>query len=572
MTPVKRVADATGIFRNALWGLFALTAVLNILALTGPLYMLQVYDRVMASGSVPTLLVITALMLVLYATNGLLDLLRTRALTRASLGVHARLSGPVLRANLRLPLAMGQRAANAAPERDMDAVRRFLGSPAPASILDVPFTPLYFALLFLFHPLLGALSLAGGAVIFVLVVVNEFSSRQPARDLASASGAQARITQGARRNAEVIAAMGMGGRIGSRAADLLGGFTLAQGRSSDRSALFSTTIKTLRMVLQSAMLGLGAYLALRQQISPGMMIASSILMSRALSPIEQAVGQWPVLVAARQGAERLDKVLAQTEKDDGMPGMPLPRAALRVEALVAAAPGEQRPLLQGIDFALKAGDALGIVGPSGSGKTSLLRAMVGVWPALRGAVRFDGGTLDQWTEDDRGRIVGYLPQDVELFDGTVAENIARFDTDPDMNAVVEAATLAGIHEMVGALPGGYGTRIGEGGARLSAGQRQRIGLARALFARPFLIALDEPNSNLDAEGEKALAEAIIRMRQAGSIVVVVAHRTNVLATVNKLLRVQGGQQVAFGDRDEVAAAAVQPLVQPLRPKEVPHAV
>ncbi|MBC7139954.1 MAG: type I secretion system permease/ATPase [Defluviimonas sp.] len=552
------VAACTGAFT----GIFVISIFLNLLTLTGPLYMLQVYDRVLASSSVPTLLVLSGFALALYVLAAALDLLRARALSRISLRVYMRLSERTLAAALRLPLLGGSRVAGVSPQRDLEAIRRFLGSGGPAALCDAPFMPFYFALIFMLHPLMGQLAVAGGAVILVLVIANEFASRAPARKLAQTMAAQGRFHDGARRNAEVVGALGMTSRVASRSAALASGFADAQNTSADRSLFFGTSMRSLRMILQSAMLGLGAWLVIRHEVSAGAMIASSVIMARAVGPIEQAVAQWPAFIAARQGAERLDRVLADMAPARPLPGLPVPRRELKVTELYAAPPGEAGATLHNLNFELKAGDALGVVGPSGAGKTNLARTLVGVWLALRGSIRLDGATLSQWTEDERAQIVGYLPQDVELFDGTIADNISRFSADADMTAIVEAAQQAGVHQMITSLAQGYGTRIGESGQCLSAGQRQRVALARALYGAPFLIVLDEPNSNLDAEGEHALAKAIMSARQRGAIVVVIAHRPNVLSTVNKILQLRDGQQVAFGDRDQIAAAAVQQMRSP----------
>lgn len=566
------VAEAVKSCRSAFIGIFLVSAVINILMLTGPLFMLQIYDRVLASGSVPTLLVLSGIALGLYLFNGLLDILRSRALTRISMRVYTRLSIPALRANIAMPILAGQKAAGVHPGRDLDAIRRFLGSPGPAAIFDLPFMPFYFLLIFLFHTALGVLALVGGAVIFALVVANELSARGLTREVGGRSAAQAKMMDSARRNAEVVSAMGMLGRLTDRFGTLLSPYYLAQQASSDRSNFYSSLIKMIRLLLQSAMLGLGAYLAILQEITPGVMIAASIIMARALAPIEQAVSHWPSFIASRQASERLNQALQQSEEKPGVEGLPLPKEELRVEQMATTAPGEPVVLLQGVDFTLKAGDGLGVIGPSGSGKTSLLRGLVGVWPILRGAVRFDGSTIDQWPESDRGRFVGYLPQDVELFDGTVAENISRFASDANVVDIVAAAKLAGVHRLIAGLPDGYNCVVGEGGARLSAGQRQRIGLARALYGNPFLIVLDEPNSNLDVEGEEALTKAMLEMRERGSIVICVAHRTSALAAVNKVLLIQNGQQASFGDRDSILSNVRLLHRQPGDRKEFSHAV
>lgn len=545
------VADAIRTCRSAFWGIFVISAVLNILMLTGPIFMLQVYDRVLSSSSVPTLVVLSVITLSLYLFSGMLDILRSKALLRISMRVYTRLCNPSLRANIRLPVLLGSKGSGVHPGRDLDTIRRFLGSQGPASIFDLPFMPLYFALVFIMHSALGYLALAGGALIFVLVICNEFASRSPTKEVGMRTAAQSKIMDSARRNSEVVNAMGMLGRLSDRFSELVEPYYFSQQMATDRSNFYSSVIKLLRMILQSAMLALGAYLAIKQEISGGVMIASSIIMARAIAPIEQAVGQWPSFIACRQAAGRLNQVLLQCDVDKGLEGLPLPRQELTVQDAATSAPGEPLVLLEGVEFSLQAGDGLGIIGGSGSGKTSFARALVGVWPVLKGAIRLDGSTIDQWSDQDRGRFIGYLPQDVELFEGTVAENIARFDKDADVVAIVAAAKMAGIHNLIAGLPEGYNTMIGEAGARLSAGQRQRVGLARALFGNPFLVVLDEPNSNLDVEGEQALSRAMMDIRERGGIVVVVAHRASALAAVNKVLIIQNGQQVAFGDKDQI---------------------
>ncbi|WJH38417.1 type I secretion system permease/ATPase (plasmid) [Aliirhizobium terrae] len=545
------VADAIRTCRSAFWGIFVISAVLNILMLTGPIFMLQVYDRVLSSSSVPTLVVLSAITLALYLFSGFLDILRSRALLRISMRVYTRLCNPSLRANIRLPVLLGIKGSGVHPGRDLDTIRRFLGSQGPASIFDLPFMPLYFALVFFMHSALGYLALAGGALIFVLVICNEFSSRSPSKEVGMRTAAQSKVMDSARRNSEVVNAMGMLGRLSDRFSEMVEPYYYSQQMATDRSNFYSGVIKLLRMILQSAMLALGAYLAIQQEISGGVMIASSIIMARAIAPIEQAVGQWPSFIACRQAAGRLNQVLLQCDVDQGLEGLPLPKHELTVQEGATSAPGEPLVLLQGVEFSLQAGDGLGVIGGSGSGKTSFARALVGVWPVLKGAIRLDGSTIDQWSDQDRGRFIGYLPQDVELFEGTVAENIARFDKDADVVAIVAAAKMAGVHNLIAGMPEGYNTMIGDGGARLSAGQRQRVGLARALFGNPFLVVLDEPNSNLDVEGEQALSRAMVDIRERGGIVVVIAHRSSALTAVNKILIIQNGQQVAFGDKDQV---------------------
>ncbi|MFS4438003.1 type I secretion system permease/ATPase [Paracoccaceae bacterium GXU_MW_L88] len=550
------VKKIIGLYRGAFMAIFVISAVVNVLMLTGPIFMLQVYDRVLASNSVPTLMVLAGIAIFLYLLSGVLDILRLRALNRIAMRVYARLSGPAFMANLRMPIMAGRSASGINPYRDVEAIRRFLGSPGPAAICDLPFMPLYFLIIFLFHPWLGIMAVIGGVVISCLVVINELMSRNPTKQLSESSGMQSALMSTTRRNAEVITAMGMGASLSARYSGAVEQHYERQQKMSDHSNMFSSVIKMMRLMLQSGMLGLGAYLVIHQQITAGVMIAASIIMARALAPIEQAVSHWPSFVASRQATARLDETLRKSGDAAETAGLPVPQAMLRVDGLATAAPGEQALLLQDVAFELKAGEGLGIVGPSGSGKSSLARALVGVWPTLAGSVRLDGATLDQWSDLERGKFIGYLPQDVELFEGTVAENICRFALQPDIEQVLKAANLAGIHHMIAALPEGYQTQIGDSGKLLSAGQRQRLGLARALYGDPFLLVLDEPNSNLDTMGERALTDALNAVRERGGIVIVIAHRPSALAAVNKTLMIQNGTQVAFGDRDEVLRKVV----------------
>ncbi|WP_346432234.1 type I secretion system permease/ATPase [Breoghania sp. L-A4] len=417
----------------------------------------------------------------------------------------------------------------------------------------MPWMPVYLAIIFIFHPLLGWLAVGGSLIIATLVLLNELSVRAPMGELAQLSARRTDAVAAAKRNAEVVSAMGMLKALTGRwEADNLV-YQSVQQRAADRASTFGTAIKAFRFMLQSAVLGLGAWLAIRQEVSPGIMIAASIITARALAPVEQAVANWRGFVGARQARGRLTRVFEASAATEPETVLPPPSRTLVVERLATAAPGEHAALVQGVTFRLQAGDGLGIIGPSGSGKTCLLRALVGVWPPVRGSIRLDGAEYSQWERTAIGRSIGYLPQDVELFDGSIADNIARFDPDRSSESVLEAARLAGVHDLVKALPEGFDTMIGEGGARLSAGQRQRVGLARALYRAPFLLALDEPNSNLDGEGEAALSAAVQTMRAKGSIVIVVAHRASAIAAVDKLLYIKEGQQVAFGPKDAVLA-------------------
>ncbi len=545
------VAEAFAASRSGYAGVGVLSLVINLLMLTGPMFMLQIYDRVLASHSVPTLVIIASLAGILYLFFALLEGIRARGLSRISQEIDARLSRTAFLANLRVPLRMGNSGKNVDPIRDLETIRQFWGGQGPAALFDIPWMPIYLGLVFVLHFWLGLLALAGAVIILSLVLANELMSRDPSRELTSQNALRSNTRSGARRNAEVVRALGMSSTLTNKWDETNSRFYDAQTRAGDRASQFATAIKAFRFLLGSAVLAVGAWLVILQEVSPGVMIAASIITSRALSPVEQAVGQWRVFIAARQARTRLEKSLEGLDETPPETELPLPSKTLNVQQIATAPPGSRAVTLAGVNFELRAGDGLGVIGPSGSGKTSLVRTLVGVWPILRGAVRLDGAELNQWSEDRLGAAVGYLPQDVELFDGTIAENISRFAPERNDEKVLEAAQLANVHQLVTSLTDGYDTQVGEGGALLSAGQRQRVGLARALYDSPFLIVLDEPNSNLDSEGEAALTRAIKLMRETGSIVIVVAHRPSAISAVDLLLVVKDGQQIAFGPKEEV---------------------
>jgi ATP-binding cassette subfamily C protein PrsD len=553
MTDGRRplVAAALRETRKTFLGVAALSAATNLLMQTGPLFMMQVYDRVLASRSVPTLVALSILAISLYLFLGLLEVIRSRILTQIGQRLEEDLGGPTFDTVLKLPLRMSKKEAISQPLRDLDQVRQFLSGQGPVAICDMPWLPVYLTILFLFHAYLGWLAVAGAVTLIALTLLSEITLRLPMQRLAQIGANRSEFIEAGRRNAEALQAMGMKDAYAARWHDLNAGYVDEQRRTSDATSGFAAASKIFRLALQSAVLALGAWLAIYQLASPGAMIAASILTSRALAPIEQAVGQWRGFVNARQARRRLESVLDKfAENRQPMP-LPPPRQALDVAGLVVAAPGSNAAIVRDVSFKLVAGQGVGIIGPSGSGKSTLARALVGIWPPARGTIRLDGAELSQWEREALGRSIGYLPQGVELFDGTIAENISRFVRDADPAAIVEAAEQAGVHQLILSMPGGYDTRIGAGGAILSAGQRQRIGLARALYGKPFLLVLDEPNASLDSEGEAALTKAIVGARQAGAIVVVIAHRPNALAAVDQVLVMAEGRAVAFGRRDEV---------------------
>lgn len=540
-------------------GVGLLSLIINLLMLTGPLYMLQIYDRVLASGSVPTLLVISVFALGMFVFYGVLDGIRQRILARIGSWLDAKLTASVFDLSTALPLVLGPEALKVRPLQDLDTIRTFMSGPGPSAMFDIPWLPVYLGLVYLFHPVLGNIALGGVIIIFVLILLKEYVSSKPARVLVAASAERQRLIEHSRVNAEAIQAMGMMNALKERWEEKNNDFLNASQNSSDSGANFGSFVKTIRMILQSAMLGVGAYFAILQEISPGVMIAASIMTTRAFAPVEQAIGQWPLFVSARQSRQRLSDLLSMRQNNDDVMNLQLPSKKLAVGNLSCGPAGLKKVVVQNISFELTAGDGLGVIGPSGSGKSTLARALVGVTTIARGSVRFDGSKLDQWAMSRWGEIIGYLPQDIQLFDGTVSENISRFSLNADADKVREAASLANVHELIAALPDGYNTVIGKSGFAMSAGQQQRVAFARAIYDKPFLVVLDEPNSNLDAEGEHALTNAIVELRKAGSIVIVIAHRPSAIAAVDKILMVDKGMAKAFGPKTDVMAKVVAPV-------------
>jgi ATP-binding cassette subfamily C protein len=559
---VAPLKPGLGFARSAFIGIGLITATINVLYLTGSFYMLEVYDRVIPSRSVPTLVGLSILALAMYAFQGVLDILRGRVLIRIGSGLDSSLASRVHEAVARLPLRARQTGDGLQPLRDLDQVRGFLSGMGPAAFFDLPWIPLYLAICFLFHAWIGIAALVGALLLVSLTLITEFKTKGPARETVALGQKRNALAEASRRNAEVLQAMGMRGRMGAIWGEANDRYMTSQQRTSDVAGGLGAVSKVVRMALQSAVLGIGAYLVIHQQVTAGAIIASSILTARALAPVELAIANWKGFVTARQSWRRLSDLLAALPSEDDRTRLPAPVRSLTAEAVSTAPPGAQKLVVADVTFSLEAGQGLGIIGPSASGKSSLARAIVGVWPPVRGKVRLDGAALDQWPTDELGRHIGYLPQDVELFAGSVAENISRFDPDPDSAAVISAAKSAGVHELILRLPEGYETQIGEGGAMLSAGQRQRVALARALYGDPFLVVLDEPNSNLDGEGEQALTEAILGVRRRGGVAIVVAHRPSALAGVDKMMVLADGRVQGFGPKDEILGKLLRQQQKP----------
>jgi ATP-binding cassette subfamily C protein len=556
--PRCRIASVLASCRWAFIGIGLVSGIIDVLMLTGAIFMMQVYDRVLGSQSLPTLVALSVMAVAAYLFQGWLDILRGRVLALIGERVDAEIGPKVHSAVVDLPLRTQQsNQESLQPFRHLDALRGFLAGAGPVALFDIPWMPIYLLVVFLLHPWLGALTLLGALVLVLLTLTAEIKSKTPARAAMEALSARNAAAEAGLRGAEVVHAMGMLPALARRWEKAHEGYLLAQRHANHVVGGLSATAKMFRFILQSALLGMGGYLAIRGQISAGTIIAGSIIGSRALAPLDQALASWKSLVAARQGYQRLKALLGLFPEQQRPFTLPAPSKTLVVESLSVAAPGTPKPIVRRLSLKLQAGQALGVIGASASGKSSLARALVGVWPPQAGKVTLDGATLDQWTPVALGPSIGYLPQDVQLFDGTVAENIARFSAEPNSEAVIAAARAAGFHEQVLALQDGYNTRIGLGGAQLSSGQKQRLGLARALYGKPFLVVLDEPNANLDAEGEAAVGAAITALKARGAISVVIAHRPSAIAAVDLILVMKEGEAAAFGPKEEVLAKTVQ---------------
>jgi PrtD family type I secretion system ABC transporter len=537
--------------RRIFWGLAAFSGLSNILMLTGSFFMLQVYDRVLPGRSVPTLIALMALAAMLYVFQGALDLVRNRISVRVGRHLDETLGLRVYDAMVRLPLKTRGDGDGLQPLRDLDQVRSFLASGGPAALFDLPWMPIYLGICFLFHFWIGVTALIGAAVLVAITILTETRTRGPTKAFARFAVSRSSLAAEGRRNAEVLQAMGMRRQAALRWRESNQKYLAAHEAASDVASGLGGTSKIFRSILQSLVLAVGAYLVINQESTAGIIIAGSILTARALAPVEMAIANWKGFVGARQSGQRLDQLLKLLPREEEPLALPPPTEVLTVDHIHVTAPGTERLIVNDVSFKLRRGEGLGIIGPSGSGKSSLARALVGVWPQLRGRIKIDNASLEQWSSEALGRHIGYLPQDVELFDGSIAINIARFDPKATPAAVLEAARAAGAHDLILSFADGYGTKVGEGGMTLSAGQRQRIGLARAFYGNPFLVVLDEPTSNLDSEGEEAFSEAILSVRRRGGIVVVIAHRPKALDGVDHVLVIAEGRVQSFGRKEEV---------------------
>ena len=547
-------------YRASIATVALLSAALNVLLLGGSIYMMLVYDSVLPSHSLPTLFGLLAMIVVVFLFQGVFDTLRSRILSNVATDLDSDLAPRVQAAIGEATLRGGGAAVNGpALLRDLDQVRAFLAGPGPSALIDLPWIGFFLAILFLLHVWLGVTALVGAIILIALTVIADRRMGAPTVLLTRVSAVRQKAVDQLYRHIETLSVLGMRGRMTTRWLSAHRNFSATGDRLARSTAILGNTSKVFRMFLQSAILTVGALLVIDGKASGGVIFASSILSGRALAPVDTAIANYRGFLSAKLGWRRVEELLARAGRLRA-PAivMPRPHARLTVEDVAVAPPGSQRLAVGHANFAVEAGDTLGIIGMSAAGKTSLGRALVGAWRPTRGAVRLDGATLDQWSEEERGLFIGYLPQTIELLEGSIADNISRFDGRGDSEAVIACARMAGVHDMIVALPGGYDSPVGEEGAYLSAGQRQRVALARALYRDPFLVVLDEPNSNLDSAGEAALEQAIVSVRDRGGIAIVITHRASALARMNKLCVMRDGRMEAFGPREEILRKGAPP--------------
>jgi len=530
---------------------------INLLMLVPTLYMLQLYDRVLASRSMETLTMLTIIVVVMFAVLGMLEFIRSRILIRVGNAIDAKMSNRLFDAMFALAKRHPGKAT-AQPLADLTQIRQFLTGTPLFAFFDAPWIPIYIGIMFLFHPLFGYFAIFASIVAVSLTLINEKRTKAGLEASNRHYQSSQSFINSSLRNSEIIEAMGMHGNVRRRWYSRYISFLNEQSDASDEAGVWSNTSKIVRMLMQSLVLGLGGYLAITGQVTPGMMIAGSIIMGRALAPIDLMTGTWKQFSSARTSYARLGGLLAEFTIPTKPTPLPAPQGFIDVEGIVVLPPDSKVPSIRGVTLSIKAGETVAVIGPSAAGKSSLARAMLGVWPCVNGKIRIDGAEIGHYDRAVLGKYIGYLPQDVELFDGTISENIARYE-DPKPEMVVEAALVAGVHEMILQLPQGYDTPIGPGGIALSGGQRQRVGLARAIYCYPKIIVLDEPNSNLDDVGERALTQAILELKKRGSTVILITHRPAILGIVDKIAFMRDGLLQLFGTRDEVLAAlAPQP--------------
>ena len=559
--PVTPLRAALNKYRGGFIAIAVFSALVNILMLVSPVYMLQMYDRVLTSASAETLVMLTLIAVFLLACFGLLEWVRQRLMQRIGLALGLNMANDVLSSAFRSNLASSAQSSTQ-PVRDLDSIRQFMGSPTIFAFFDIPWTPIFTAVIFMFHPLMGAVAVFGAVVISILGVLAEFRSRLPMRAAAIEGLQSHQLLESSMRNSDALKAMGMFEGLMGRWSGRHRRSAAFQSAAAGRLSVLLSMSKAFRFAVQVGMLGTGAYLVINGKLTPGMMIAGSIIMGRALQPIEQGIAAWRGFVNARQAWRRVNALLENFGADTDVPGPDLPRPEGKVEAenLSAIPPGGEAPVVRGVNFTLQTGTLTGLIGPSGSGKSSLASVMMGVWPPAEGALRLDGAEIDGWPDHLRLKHFGYLPQSVELFEGTVADNISRLEV-PEADSVIGAAKMAGCHEVIMRMPGNYASPIGAGGRGLSAGQRQRVALARALYSDPAFVVLDEPDSNLDSEGQEALAKVLDALRERKITTVLITHNLRLLRRVDQIGVMREGQLVNFGPRDEVLGQFAKPKAQ-----------
>ncbi len=542
--------------------------IVNFLMIAPSIYMLQVYDRVVSTGNLSTLLMLTLILVVMFITLGALEWVRSQILVRVSTRLETMLNQRLFQVAFKQALYTGGQRATTQPLDDLTGLRQFLTGNGLFAFFDAPWMPVYLALLFLFHPWFGWFSIVTAILLCLVALATEKATTKTLSEANNVAMATRGLLGKNLRNAEVIESMGMLGNIRRRWLSGAVKVLDLQAVASSRAGLLTALSKVIRMLSQSLILGLGAYLVIEREISPGLMIAGSILMGRALAPIDLMIGTWKGFISARNQYQRLNEILLQIPADKEHMQLPDPEGRIQLENAVITPPGSKVPVIKGISLVIEKGDIVGVIGPSGAGKSTLARAILGIWPTANGAIRLDGAEVFNWDREHLGSFIGYLPQDIELFEGTISENIARFgEIDPEK--VVEAAKMADVHDLILRLPEGFDTMIGATGGNLSGGQRQRIGLARALYGNPALVVLDEPNSNLDEQGESALEKALIKLKQKQCTVIIITHRNNVLSKVDKLLILQDGNLAVYGPKDQVISyiqkqqqQAAMPAAQP----------
>ncbi|VVN65631.1 type I secretion system permease/ATPase [Pseudomonas fluorescens] len=550
--PRTELENALAVCKGSFLSVGFFSFFINLLMLVPSFYMLQVYDRAVGSGSLSTLLMLTLIMLLLMITLGGLEWVRSRIMVRISTRLETLLGQRLFDASFKQALNTGGMNASAQPLSDLSSLRQFLTGNGLFAFFDTPWIPIYLAVMFIFHPWYGWMGVISALLLVGLAYINDKLTNSPLHAANREHMGATAFTNKSLRNAEVVQSMGMLGHLRQRWSARVHKVLSLQSQASDRAGAISAISKTFRQIVQSLVLGLGAYLAIQHEISSGLMIAGSILLGRALAPIDQLIGAWKGFIGARSQYGRLHELLEKIAAEPQRMSLPAPQGRVSVENLSVAPPESRKAIIRGLTFDVAVGESVGIIGPSGSGKSTLARALLGIWPPLAGSVRLDGADITQWRRDELGPHIGYLPQDIELFEGTISENISRF-SELDAEAVVAAARMAGVHELVLQLPDGYDTVIGANGGGLSGGQRQRIGLARAVYREPRLVVLDEPNSNLDDVGEKMLAQSLHKLKQSGATVFVITHRPSVLAHVDKLLVLNNGELAMYGPLKQVWA-------------------